>query len=87
MTSKYYGLTNPTVAIWPTNWDTINQHDLMNASQNKGTERAKLHLVMEKYMYTLELPFDADQDAVRKLGLEGLPNINYINAMKQAVGL
>ena len=24
---------------------------------------------------------------VRKLGLEGLPNINYINAMKQAVGL
>ena len=24
---------------------------------------------------------------VRKLGVEGLPNINYINAMKQAVGL
>ena len=24
---------------------------------------------------------------VRKLGLEGLPNVNYINAMKQAVGL
>ena len=66
MSSKFYNIFEDTsVAVWPTNWATINKNNLMTAGGAKAmTNLVDLNIVAEEYVHTMELPFDAKKDVV-----------------------
>lgn len=70
-TSRFYPMfTDVEVAIWPTDWHTINKNNLMNGSTNGGLRNFDpLDIVCEEYVQTLNIPFSKAEDAIVKTKL------------------
>ena len=68
ISSKFYYLTAPEIAIWSTTPRTLESHDLMHAVNNLGlqTDKLKLNVIADQYLQTLALPFDPDEDVIIK---------------------
>ena len=64
MSSKFYNIFEETaIAVWPTDWHTINKNNLMGSGGARAPKDVvDLHIVADEYVHTLELPFDAKND-------------------------
>ena len=70
-TSRFYPMfKNVKVAVWPTDWHTINKNNLMTGSTNAGLQTFNpLNIVCEEYVQTLNIPFNKDTDHILRTKL------------------
>ena len=70
-TSRFYPMfKNVKVAIWPTDWKTINKNNLLTSSTNAGLQAFNpLNIVCEEYVQTLNIPFNKDTDHILRTKL------------------
>ena len=70
-TSRFYPMFKDVeVAIWPTDWHTINKNNLLTSSANAGLQAFNpLNIVCEEYVQTLNIPFNKDTDHILRTKL------------------
>ena len=68
ISSKFYPLTDATIAIWTTTQSTYEAYhtNIVHKYIEDPEKNYKMTVVNDRYLQTLELPFDPDEDAVRK---------------------